>query len=845
MTLKFWSRREVGLSHATCFTNFIAIIQNPLINPPALTKSAHPVIKQDDTITYCDALYFYQIIEKIQSAWKKSYRVFVDGRVVPENETVEFSQNPSTSAWYLKSGEVLIAIRLYFELTFKPKFIYIDHRFFKSDLLNLILEFDKDYPTGMIPTSTADIIRRTKALAEFGIIWNEGFELICASLGKEKLLKITNTAIPFHPLSSFMSGDDYTRISLKDALREDPSKRIIVGPMINTLAGYRNPDTHEATLNSKLWTPLLDALLLPDESAHQSRLYSTTEYAMDRIRGFERKLRVDYVVRTDQVPLAVVEYAAAHDARPVPKDFTKSAVMAASLLLDFISKYPDRREALEKIHMSILYISSTEFEFALLRPIFDPSLNLKGFSLTTNPDWIFDIQSPRDGRRPLDVAPFVGNNTYSVRSGTLSIGSDFKPMPNVPVTDRSIDCPERLILEQADYDAFAFLRGLGLYLNGFGEQLNQLFPDDRPDDPLRPTLVYSPPLQKSIYTQAITSFTTPGAKPGQVKPAESRSPSDRPRKKAINKALDFLFKNKFDVTKLKRSGNSIILQEKIFEGGKFVFLLKPLMELEWLLLKTFAGPLEGLIPKPRILKRFDSQGLLLVGGERPIPLVQQIMHGGFGSLWYMYMPERIGAMLVDMIIVISALWKHGFVQADISWQSIVYSSQIHSWTFGTFDKVFLVTRATVPYASSPEFGLSCLAKVARSIVQDLGMPRIDSINGLGPQRQPKLDELLDFCSFLESKPSLLRALEKAHDFYKQHKNCSRLDVKFQNSRFRRLKVAIESNKPSPVSENTAPPAHENIVHPASLNVPVVTSPLKRPAPPSDLEDERDHNSAVN
>lgn len=316
-------------------------------------------------------------------------------------------------------------------------------------------------------------------------------------------------------------------LNLENALTSDPTRRTIVGPLLNILAGYRNAEENEGTFNSTLWTPLLNTLLLPDLASLQVSLFCSNELKLSHIAGWNRKLRVDYAVCTEDLPpLVLVEYAVDCNGRAVSKDFAKNAIIGASLFLDYYGKSRSCLDVLDRIHMILMYISDTEAEVAMLRPVLDAEKILKGFSLTTQTEWRFDLHRASENRAPEAAPPPrapklatrpKSNSTFNISEeqitpiiASINVALSGVRLPDMDSETRILKVSEKFDLSNVNMITLKTLRGLGLHINGLVDVLGASHRASfQPGDPEDPVYCYSEALQSSDYVQAIPENVTP------------------------------------------------------------------------------------------------------------------------------------------------------------------------------------------------------------------------------------------------------------------------------------------------------------------------------------------------
>lgn len=211
-------------------------------------------------------------------------------------------------------------------------------------------------------------------------------------------------------------------------------------------------------------------------------------------------------------------------------------------------------------------------------------------------------------------------------------------------------------------------------------------------------------------------------------------------------------------------------------------VLKPLNEAEWYFHRCIAPQLPSAVPQLLWSKRFERSGFMVLEFE-PLASFAPHLTGPFSADWLSHVPERLGALIVDILLVIDSLARLGWSQGNVSQRSIGYSRKSHCWMLNRFEYVQAISSS----GETTKWDLYELAMIVTNII-DNGVRQILKSS---PLYTSKLDELVAVAELLKTGPSLSTALESVHSFYQQYRNCSKWDVKFQKNRFRRLGAALE------------------------------------------------------
>lgn len=173
--------------------------------------------------------------------------------------------------------------------------------------------------------------------------------------------------------------------------------------------------------------------------------------------------------------------------------------------------------------------------------------------------------------------------------------------------------------------------------------------------------------------------------------------------------------------------------------------------------------------------------------ERLVPIGRQLT-GPFRADWLSYFPERLGGLMVDILLAINSLAHLGWSQSCISLRSIGYSRKSNCWMLNEF----VHAQAIYPSDEAIQSDLNDLAVTITSIIDNSVR---DVLSG-EPWLTRKLDELVAVAELLKNRPTLLMALEATLSFYKHHRNCSKMTLLSPTLCCYRAASSNESQHPS-------------------------------------------------
>ena len=172
--------------------------------------------------------------------------------------------------------------------------------------------------------------------------------------------------------------------------------------------------------------------------------------------------------------------------------------------------------------------------------------------------------------------------------------------------------------------------------------------------------------------------------------------------------------------------------------------------------------------------------------------------------------ERLGALIVDFMLVIEKFSSLGCIHGNICPDSIGYSRSAHHWNLQGFDNVqventgmprslgtepFIDPNVTGGASKTVQSDIYSLALVIESFLDTKVFPKMME-EKWSEANLKNLHDLQDLAHFLKSHPSLHEALIRVRAFYERFRDCPKWMVRKNKRRFMRLNRAIKNTRPS-------------------------------------------------
>lgn len=843
---------------------YVVIMQHPLLNRVLYPESPERVVQvglrsESDVWTFHTPDQVESVIEEIQRLADAGLVVSHRDRIFYNHETLSISIDANNQLAILTDRKNVCPVPIYqfMELHVRPddEYDYFQSEFFAHGLFAIVAAFKARNFEGR-----NSMIRRTFHLARYGVFWNQGFEYLKSLLGEvealglESLITSLQCRMPvdsienslfeprveaIDPMTAQIIGEHVPDIiGFDQYLLQQPLQRPIFQALKNILGNYTNVDNLEAPLNSQLWTPILDCLLLPNSDKDLGRLRSTVEYPLKKISGFDRELRVDYAAIAENLyPIVLAEYAASQGNRETHKDFYKLALEASSVLLLFVGRHraPKFANLLRRVACFTLLVAGDEVEVGIVRPVFDKNLGLKGFSLSTNQCFRFRLLNNDEPELILDETWFSGDLDASVplvddssSDGLLKLQAILNSIqtvsvPVLPIEIRQRPCPEALDFATIKMDTLQFIRQFGLFLHKYTDELATLYnAAGPPDEPPPRGYVFAPGLQKQLFMQSISGKNTPKKAVASTSNLFFTPAGKKPKKKQIISSLlqtGYFFPSK-PLKSWDIDSEVLVAKGSDVTPRKAVFIVKSENCIERSFLTYVAPKIPDYVPKIVLLTPIPDRRYMLIGMEHLLSIGEVI---GQGFTWPTKVSPHLCNLTIDILMAVDKLAQMGWIHGNVSAENIRYSKESKRWKLTSFETARPIgavcepaKSGTSPY-NDPAVRLLGRPKSVQSEIFSMGavlehvltswlIPYMsDPVAVCTKDLVDSLYRFKDLADFLMTRPSMLDALERVYP----------LASSFVNGRKRlvRLEKAMSKHKPAAPEINITQPRHS-----ASLSI---------------------------